>query len=145
MKKVLISLALLFSVSVAANAQVSTVKILENIALAVATIEENGGQIVNIQVDYVLKGSNSSNMYYLDKGSTYQIVAIGDSERIGDIDLTVSDDNGNEVGKDHDDKNVAVVKVEPQWGANFTFTVTPYKMADDVNDGFYGIIVVRID
>jgi len=80
-------------------------------AVCVAKEEAQGNQVLFVQIDVVRKGFTSSQTLTLGAGSKYRIYAIGDGNRIVDIDLSVDDADGNEVGKDNDFTNVAIVEV----------------------------------
>ncbi|MEK7728996.1 MAG: hypothetical protein AAB354_11325 [candidate division KSB1 bacterium] len=127
----------------AAHAQVTTANVLTRVVAAVATIEKAKSQILFIQIDNLKNGSTDSQTYSLSAGSAYSVIAIGDEQRIQDLDLEVYDENNSKVGEDSDAQNVAKVTVRPRWSGTFTFAVSAYRMSHQ--DGFYGIIVYRED
>lgn len=107
------------------------------------TLEEKGAQVLTIQIDNIKKDQISLKNYTLEAGEEYAIIAIGDQERIQDIDLAVLDKGNNLVGKDSDDSNVAIVKVTPSRTQSYSIGVKGYKMSRI--DGFYAIIICRFD
>ncbi len=125
--------------------QVSMLNVLKRAVAAVVLEEDKGNQVMFLQIDNVKEGYVSSQTYSLKAYQDYTIYAIGDSDRIADIDMEVFDDNGNSVGEDDDASNVAIVNLTPKWAASFKIKVKPYQMKSGAADGFYGIIVVRRD
>lgn len=125
------------------HAQVSTVDVLKRTLAAVGKIEQNGGQVLFIQIDNVHKDYTKSQTYELGSGATYTIAAIGDDDRIDDIDLKVLDANGLTVAEDQDAQNIAVVALAPRRSQRFSLKVNPYAMKRGANDGFYALIVAR--
>jgi len=141
-KKILVCVSFLALVSCLC-AIISTTAIFKQIITVVGTMEDNDAQVLFAQLDNIEKGMVSTQSYYLEGGSTYMVVAIGDGERLTDIDLQVLDSDEDLVGEDKDDSNVAVVSVSPSYGEKFYFRVSAYAM--DSNDAFYGIVVCRTD
>ncbi|MCC6280376.1 MAG: hypothetical protein IT262_07245 [Saprospiraceae bacterium] len=148
-KLCLIALPCLFF-STLSNAQVSVKEILRKAILLVAAIEEQGHQILLVQLDNVKAGGSSSQTYPLSSGSTYMIVAMGD-ERIKDIDLCVYDAAGVKIKCDADEKNVAIVSLVSSESDRYKFTVKPFAMEsvqegfkDSFKDGFFALIVARM-
>lgn len=127
----------------AANAQVSVTGVMKRALAAIEKLEGEEAQILFVQVDNISKGQLSTQTYTLDKGSRYAVIALGDEERIQDIDLVVVDEDGEVAGKDSDDKNVAVVQLQPKKKQVFKLAVKGYKMSRD--DGFFGIVICRLD
>lgn len=123
------------------NAQISTLNVLKRTGVIVATIEEKQQQIEFMMVDSVSKGSSAGTTYSFTAGNTYGIVAIGDDDRISDIDLEIFDDSGKLVAKDNDDKNVAVASFTPTRTQVHKIRVSPYQMS--TQDGFYSIVIFR--
>src|SRR5690349_3980125 len=103
--------AVLFGGVIETRAQVSATNVLKRATAIVEKLEEQKAQVLFLQVDNIEKEKISTQTYTLESGSTYAIVAIGDADRIQDIDLVVVDENGDVAGKDTDDANVAIVKV----------------------------------
>ena len=125
------------------SAQVSTANVLGRVLAAVVAIESNDQQVLFIQVNNLDRGMRTSQSYRLDDNSSYTILAIGDEERIQDIDLVVYDGKGKEVGRDKDAQNIAMVTLTPRREGTFKFTVEGYRM--NARDGFYGIILYRLN
>lgn len=128
-----------------ASAQVSTLPVLKRAVAAVDKEEDRGNQVLLLQVDSVQKGSTKSQTITLAAGSKYRVYAIGDDNRIVDIDLSIDDADGKEVGKDDDDKNVAIVEVRVAKTQRYTLKTTPFKLKENIKDGFFALIVVRVD
>jgi hypothetical protein len=82
--------------------------------------------------------------YHLEAGSGYKVYAIGDDNRILDIDLEVLDEEGKRIGVDDDDQNVAIVRFENKKSQKVTLRAWPSKLANGINDGFFGLVVVRM-
>jgi hypothetical protein len=128
-----------------AEAQVSTLNVLKRTTAAVALEEAAQHQVLFIQIDNVARNSVKSQTYTLTGGSRYRVYAIGDDDRITDIDLAVYDGNNNLITKDDDEANVAIVGFSLRNTTKVTFKVTPAEMKRGVQDGFYGLVVVRMD
>lgn len=126
----------------AANAQVSTQNVLKRVSAVVEKLEGQGAQILFIQVDAIKQEQLSTQTYALQGGSTYAVVAVGDEDRIQDIDLAVVDEEGDLAGKDTDDSNLAVVKFKSTQSQTYKFGVKGYKMSK--KDGFFAIVVARL-
>jgi hypothetical protein len=129
--------------AVSVNAQVSMQNVMKRASAVVEKLESQKAQILFMQIDTLEKGDISTQSYNLEAGQEYAIVAIGDEERIQDIDLVVVDDNAKVIGKDDDEENIALVKVKPKKSGTFNLGVKGFKMAR--NDGFYAVIICRID
>lgn len=131
---------------------VSTVNVLRNALDAVALGEQQGRQVLFIQIDHIAKGEVKSIPYPLRLGSEYLVVAVGDHNRILDIDLGVQVVGGPVIGADQSESNVAMVtipRVSPVVAGRdvirFDFSVQAYTVARNHNDGFYALIVYRMD
>ncbi|MDO4571552.1 MAG: hypothetical protein Q4D38_14300 [Planctomycetia bacterium] len=124
-------------------AQVSCANVLANSIAVVSVLEDQGGQILNMNVATVDRGGTSSYTCTLQSGSTYVICAVGDDDRVQDLDLYVFDENGGKVAQDDDTTNIAVVNVTPRWTGTFRCEVRGYSMSR--SDAFYCVIVARGD
>jgi hypothetical protein len=129
----------------AGRAQVTTLPVLKRTLTVVANEEAKSSQVLFVQVDHVERGFSKTQTYTLTAGSTYRVWAIGDDDRILDIDLEVLDKDGDRVVKDDDDRNEALVQFRVSKTQHFTLKVVPYKMKEGVKDGFYSLVVVRVD
>lgn len=134
---------LMFAGSMNADAQVSAVNVLKRAAAAIEKVESDGAQVLFVQIDNLNKGQTSTQTYTLAAGHKYAVIAIGDDERIQDLDLIVFDEDDDEAGRDSDDKNVAVVQLKPRKSTNYKFSVKGYKMSRE--DGFFALVVCRLD
>ena len=128
-----------------ASAQVSALEVMKAAAVCVAKEEAQGNQVLLVQIDVATKGFTRSQTLTLQAGSKYRIYAIGDGNRIVDIDLSVDDADGNEVGKDNDFTNVAIVEVRVAKTQQYTLKAHPFRLKDGIKDGFFAFIIVRID
>jgi hypothetical protein len=128
----------------AAQAQVSVMPVVERCSTVIAELEKQDAQILLFQIDHVSKGGTSSQTYTLRGGNDYFIIAIGDEERIADVDLCVYDSDGDKVKCDADDKNIAIVDFTSKIEQKYKFVVSAYKMNEDYTDGFFGLIVARM-
>ena len=127
-----------------ARAQVSMLDVSKRTFSAVAHEEEKGNQVLFMQINSVAKETVNFQTYHLDGGSTYKVYAIGDDNRILDIDLEVLDEEGKRLGMDDDDQNVAIVRFNNPRSQKVTFRAWPSKLAKGVNDGFFGLVVLRL-
>ncbi|WP_353259599.1 serine/threonine-protein kinase [Prochlorothrix hollandica] len=76
----------------------------------------------------------------LDAGNTYSIVGVCDVD-CSDLDLTLYDDNGNQIDEDQETDDYPIVTVEPSWSATFRLDATMYQC--DTATCVYGIGVFR--
>lgn len=137
-------IALLFLMLPAlAPAIVSTADVLKRLVSLAALLEGKDYQLLMAQVDFVTRNGSSSMTYELAKGETYRIVAIGDDERVFDIDLRALDENDRLVGNDDDETNIAEVSITPKWTGKFRFEVSAHRMAKSINDAFYALVIAR--
>ena len=100
-------------------------------------------EVVRLEYDLVRDSKNSFRV--LSPNYTYGIIAFGDVNRFEDVDLVVykSDGKGgwDEVGKDTDNTNEAVVKVEPDESAEYRFEVKAAKFKEGNSIGNYCLII----
>ncbi|HRW93588.1 MAG TPA: hypothetical protein P5560_11615 [Thermotogota bacterium] len=107
----------------------------------IAFTENNDWQIVFLQVDNLVQNQVSRQTYTLEADSGYVLVALGDGNRITDIDLQVYDDSGKLLGEDKDDSNAAIVEVETKQQTKVTLSVSAWSM--EANDGFFALLIAR--
>jgi hypothetical protein len=138
-------LGLVLAMPQVASAQVSALSVLKASAVVVEKEEDRGNQVLLVQVDVATKGFTKSQTITLSAGSKYRIYAVGDSKRIVDIDLSIDDADGKEVGKDDDDKNIAIVEVQVRKTQRYTLKANPFALKEGIKDGFFALIVVRVD
>ena len=151
MKKSFVASLILLSLSGLVSplsAQVSVDDVWGRTGQIVDLVEQQGKQILFVQIDNVSRSSSKSQTYTVNTGREYTIVAVGDNARIKDLDLKVYEisSSGYEylLAKDEDEKNVAVVRVTPSRTGRLKIVVSPYAMVNNtVNDGFYSIVVAR--
>lgn len=98
-----------------------------------------------IQVDHISRGMTASQTYTLNGGSRYSMLALGDEGRITDIDLEVYDESGNLVGRDNDTMNIAKVTISAPDTGRYKFKVKAYSFKSGFSDGFYALVLYRID
>ncbi|MCX6212829.1 hypothetical protein [Spirosoma sp.] len=141
---ILILLLIILYVSVA-EAQVSTRRVRERVNEITNVVENNDtDQVLFVMIDYVTRDGSATQSLHLSSDNRYRVIAIGDDNRIRDIDLYVLNEYGSEVAKDPDDKNIAACTFRPASSGIYKFKVKPYKMLEEVKDGFFGLIVSRI-
>jgi len=104
--------------------------------------ENNDWQVIFLQVDNLVQKQVSRQTYTLEADSGYVLVALGDGNRITDIDLQVYDDSGKLLGEDKDDSNVALVEMETKQQTKVTLSVSAWSM--EANDGFFALLIARI-
>ena len=148
MKNCLIILAAVVAVALfgtfnTAHAQVSVSPVLDKLSQVVEKVEKDNAQVLFIQVDNLSKGQQSAQTYTLESNSKYGIAVVGDENRIQDVDVRVLDANGDKVAEDKDNSNIAVVSLTPKRTQQFKIVVSAYKMS--AKDGFFGIVIFRID
>ncbi len=128
------------------HGQVSTAEILKRAIVVVAAEEAAGNQILMILVDSVSRGGMKTQTLTLGAGADYRVIAIGDDERIADLDLVVHDAIGRQIGKDDDTSNIAIVNFRAVRTQQYSMTVNPFRMRNNiVRDGFFVLIIVRVD
>jgi hypothetical protein len=127
-----------------ARAQVSMLEASKRTFSVIGHEEDKGNQVLFMQINSVAKETANNQSYQLQAGSVYKIYAVGDDNRILDIDLEVLDEDGKRLGMDNDDQNVAIVRFENPKSQKITLRAWPGKLANGVNDGFFGLVVVRM-
>lgn len=146
-KYTLISLALALTLivlgAIETKAQISVSNVMDRAKTVVDKLEDEGYQVLYMKIDNIKKDAIALDSYPLTAGNKYAIIAIGDADRIQDIDLAVLDGNSELAGKDNDDSNLAIVKVNPSKSQTYKIGVKGYQMSK--NDGFYAIIICRLD
>ena len=107
----------------------------------IAFTENNDWQIVFLQVDNLVQNQVTRQTYTLQADSGYVLVALGDGNRITDIDLQVYDDSGKLLGEEKDDSNAAIVEVETKQQTKVTLSVSAWSM--EAHDGFFALLIAR--
>lgn len=141
-------IALLFGLfmafnSVVAYAQVSCVEVLKRSLAIIAIAEDKECQVLHMNMSTVDRGSTSAYSTELKAGVSYAIIAVGDGDRVQDLDLSVYDEYNNLVEKDDDSSNVAIVNVRPRRTQTYRCVVKGYSMSRP--DAFYSIIIICND
>jgi hypothetical protein len=72
----------------------------------------------------------------LRKGVNYRIVAVCDRD-CGDIDVTLFDENNNQVAKDTETDDYPIVRIVPRWTGQFKIHIRMYDCK--VSPCFYGV------
>jgi len=85
------------------------------------------------------QGGYDSFTVHLMRGTTYRVVAVCDAE-CPDLDLTLTDENGNQVSKDSSTDSMPIVEATPMWSGLFTIKVSMYRCTND--PCYYGITVL---
>lgn len=142
------AIAFLFGLFVAfnsavANAQVSCINVLRRTVEQIDNAEEKGWQVLHMNMSTIDRGSTSSYATELKAGVRYAVIAVGDGDRVQDLDLYVLDEDGDQVGKDDDSSNLAIVYVRPRYTGKFRCVVKGYSMSRA--DAFFSIIIVAGD
>ncbi len=145
MKKMILTFAAFCSISVAFAFPVPTAKLLERVIQVVEIMESSNNQVLMMKMDHLTRTQYATIAYEFTAGNTYNIVALGDENRISDIDLIVMNSNGTVLSKDTDLTNVAVASITPTTSGTYYFKVSPYSFKGSVNDGFFGLIISRAD
>ncbi len=127
----------------AGSSPVPVSSVVGNLAQVLDSLEESGAQHLYSHIAAVSRGGSYSTTYVLEARETFVICAVGDGDRVQDVDVTVEDENGNVVGKDDDESNLGVVKVTPKWTGRFTIRVTAASLRSGVSDAFHGVVIAR--
>ena len=127
-----------------ASAIVSPKGIFLKTSALIEKVEEDGSQVIFGKIDHIEKDASNTLSLNLRKGNKYMVFALGDDERVTDVDLTVKDESDYIIGTDEDEKNLALVKISPKWDGKFFLTVTAAQMAEEVNDAFFSVLIVRL-
>ena len=120
---------------------VSVKPVLRQVVPVVGLLERCGSQVLAVYMDCVARDGEKTFECELPSSPAYRCVALGDEERIQDIDVRVYDPLGNWVGEDRDETNVAAVEFRAELDGKYQFQVTPYEIYHD--DGFCGLIISR--
>jgi len=116
--------------------------VISNLKEIVCKLEGEEKEVVHIESD-LLYDTPKTIYRRLSSQYNYRIAAIS-SDRIEDIDMTVYKNvNGkwNEVGKDDDFTNVAVVDVNPSNDGEYKFEVSAFKFSGSMKSGHYAIVI----
>jgi len=124
-------------------AQISCLNLLTTLQDSATNIEESGGQILFMQIDNIELKEEKSIVYKLKAGAKYGIIAVGDNERITNIDLSIADDKAYKVGEDKKTANFARIKVQPKYDGLFVIHVIASNTIEKSKDGFFGLLIVR--
>ena len=123
---------------------VSSYGTVELVQKVVSVEEDQDNQSLFVQVDNATRGGAKTQTYALNTGETYRIYAVGDQQRIRDIDLAVYSPSGSYIIEDSDSSNIALVQFAARSTGYYTLKITPYSMTSGIRDGFYGLVVVRV-
>lgn len=145
MKKMLFTFAATCTMTVAFASPVPTANLLSRVIQVVQIMEQNNSQVLMMKMDNLTRGQSATIAYELSAGQTYHIVAVGDADRISDIDLSAMNDNGVILASDRKAENIAVVTLTPTTSGVFYFKVSPYAFVGSKQDGFFGLLVTRAD
>lgn len=85
------------------------------------------------------QGESNDFAINLQRNRSYTIIGVCDKD-CSDIDLKLYDDNGNLVARDTDYDDLAVIRINPRWGAQFTLRALMPSCSR--NPCFYGISVM---
>jgi hypothetical protein len=91
-------------------------------------------------VDRLGSGAADSYTFQLSAGREYMIVSVCDQD-CSDLDLTLTDENGNVVSEDDAVDDAPIVSVTPSWTGKFTLSVLMYACSQP--PCYYGISVVE--
>lgn len=94
------------------------------------------GPTHNPKIDKLRGGGSDSFSFTLKKGMSYKIVSVCDAD-CGDLDLTLTDESGNQIDKDDQRDDTPMVSVQPRWTGKFTLRVKMYSCSND--PCYYGI------
>ena len=74
-------------------------------------------------VEKLARSASLNHTVELQTGLDYAIVSVCDSD-CDNVDISVTDENGNNVGNDQSEDDVPVVALSPVWSGQFTIAVT---------------------
>ena len=77
--------------------------------------------------------------FTLKKDMDYQIYGVCDND-CSDLDLTLYDENDNEIAEDTTTDDIPIVEVTPKWTGKFSLNVEMYECDDE--PCFYGIAIL---
>lgn len=93
-------------------------------------------QTHNPKIDKLRRGDSDSFSFTLKKGMSYKIVSVCDAD-CSDLDLTLTDESGNEIDSDDQKDDMPIVSVRPRWTGKFTLRVKMF--ACNNSPCYYGI------
>jgi hypothetical protein len=85
------------------------------------------------------QGASDDYTFQLAEGKDYLIVSVCDQD-CSDLDLTLFDENNNEIATDTSTDDAPVVEVSPRWSGKFRLNVTMYACGNA--PCYYGISVM---
>jgi len=102
-----------------------------------ATVEDDGYEKTHeYKIDSLDQSRTDSFNLTLNKGSDYLLVSACDKD-CSDLDISVYDENGNQIASDTEVDDVPMVSVTPRWTGAFRIQVTMHKC--NTSPCFYGI------
>ncbi|HRD73457.1 MAG: hypothetical protein E6Q42_05380 [Dechloromonas sp.] len=93
----------------------------------------------NEHIDRLGQGASDDYTFQLQEGRDYLIVSVCDQD-CSDLDLTLYDENNNEIATDTSTDDAPVVEVSPRWSGKFRLNVTMYACSNA--PCYYGISVM---
>jgi hypothetical protein len=93
----------------------------------------------NDKFDKLNNGQSDSFSFTLRKGTSYKVVSVCDND-CSDLDLTLYDENNNEISKDTSTDSMPIVEVSPKRTGKFSLEVKMYSC--NSNPCYYGISIL---
>ncbi len=88
------------------------------------------------KIDKLRRGDSDRFSFTLKQGLSYKIVSVCDAD-CSDLDLTLTDESGNDIDSDDQKDDMPIVSVSPRWTGKFTLRVKMY--ACNSSPCYYGI------
>lgn len=93
----------------------------------------------NDKFDKLDDGESDSFSFTLHKGTSYKVISVCDND-CSDLDLTLYDENDNEISKDASTDSMPIVEASPKWTGKFSLKVKMYSC--NSNPCYYGISIL---
>lgn len=107
--------------------------------IQLAAASEGWEETHNAKFDKLNNDDYDSFTFTLRKGLSYRVISVCD-EDCSDLDLTLYDENDNEISKDTSADSMPIVDASPKWSGEFTLRVKMYSCSD--NPCYYGINIL---
>lgn len=117
-----------------------TAQVKKQLSLVKAAGQSGGWQETHEdKFDNLSQGGANAFTVTLKKGMTYKIIGVCDND-CSDLDMTLYDENNNEISKDQKSDSMPMVEASPKWTGKFYLRTRMYACSN--SPCFYGITIL---
>ncbi|QGJ70566.1 Hypothetical protein PBC10988_22630 [Planctomycetales bacterium 10988] len=132
------------AVSLFAAEPISSLGVFKRTTITVSLAENEGHQILFTTIGLMQRDSSKTHPYVLKGENHYKVFAIGDDDRITDVDLAIYDEQGKLIKQDDSSGNISEIEFDVDTEQTILMKVEPYAMKEGLQEGFYGLVVIRL-